>query len=421
MANSSSAPNRRKVRSRSTTGLQAAKPFADFPLFVHKSGRWAKKITVDGKAKLHYFGKVADGWEAALQRYDAQKVDLAAGRTPADTKSDGVTLLTLCNEFIHQKVRKAGRGKMTWRSVNEYKASLEILLDTVGRQVLVEKLRPIDFDSYEDEVCKRFGAVSQKNHLLRVRSLFKFALKEQRIEKPVNFGERLELPSKRDILLARATKGEMVFEAREIRRLLKHRLRHRLADPVQLRAMMLLAINCGLGNDDCGRLLLSSLDLQGGWCNAHRNKTGVPRRAKLWPETLVALQMAIAKRPAPKDSADDGLVFITKYGGRWSKEQSLERKSTDNPISAQFGKLAKAAGVDGKGRGFYCLRHTFFTEASNSGDQVAASHVMGHADSSIAANYRHRIDDARLVAVSTAVRRWLFRRSTNALWKPLRS
>ena len=55
-----------------------------------------------------------------------------------------------------------------------------------------------------------------------------------------------------------------------------------------------------------------------GWIRFSRPKTGIDRRCPLWPETVEALKAAIAERPTPKDEADAGLVFITKYGARGS-------------------------------------------------------------------------------------------------------
>jgi integrase len=99
-----------------------------------------------------------------------------------------------------------------------------------------------------------------------------------------------------------------MFEAAELRKILD-------AARQPLKAMILLGVNCGFGNADCGTLPRSALDLEGGWVNYHRPKTGITRRCPLWPETVEVLREAIARRPEPKDPADVGLVFVTVRGG----------------------------------------------------------------------------------------------------------
>jgi integrase len=185
-----------------------------------------------------------------------------------------------------------------------------------------------------------------------------------------------------------------MFEADELRRLVK-------AAGQPLKAMILLGVNCGFGNADCGTLPLAALDLDGGWVNYHRPKTGINRRCPLWPETVEALREAIADRPAPKDAADAGLVFITARGGRWHKA------TEDNPVSKEMRKLLDALGVNGH-RNFYALRHTLETVGGEAKDQVAVDAIMGHARDDMAAAYRERISDERLRAVTDHVRRWLF-------------
>jgi integrase len=165
--------------------------------------------------------------------------------------------------------------------------------------------------------------------------------------------------------------------------------------------MILLALNAGYGNNDCATLPLAAVDLKRGWIAFPRPKTGIDRRAPLWPETVAALNAVIASRKQPKDPAHAGLVFITKAGGTWSKGTS------DNPVSKEFAKLLKAADV-AAGRGFYALRHTFRTVADESRDQPACDALMGHARDDMASIYRERISDDRLQAVANHVRRWLF-------------
>src|SRR5262249_23103030 len=84
--------------------------------------------------------------------------------------------------------------------------------------------------------------------------------------------------------------------------------------------------------------------------------------------------------------------------------ESAGRK--DN-LSRQFRGLMKRAGVYRKGIGFYTLRHVFRTVADAARDPVAADLIMGHSDPSMAAHYRERVEDRRLVAVADPARGWL--------------
>ena len=189
-----------------------------------------------------------------------------------------------------------------------------------------------------------------------------------------------------------------MFEAEELRRMIA-------AAGQPMKAMLLLAANCGFGNTDVATLPLSALDLEAGWVRYPRPKTGVERRAPLWPETVEALREALAKRPTPKDEADAALVFITRYGKRWAKD------TTDNPVSKETRKLLDSLGINGS-RNFYSLRHGFETVGGESRDQAAVDLIMGHARDDMASAYRERISDERLKAVTDHVHAWLYGTST---------
>jgi integrase len=368
-----------------------AKPYPDFPLFAHAAGVWAKKI----RGKLVYFGPWSDP-DGALKKYLAEKDALHAGRKPRE-ESEGTTVKELCNRFLIAKQALVDSGELTKRSWQDYKAACDLLVKHFGKGRLVADLDPDDFASLREGLAKKWGPVTLGNVIQRMRVAFKYAWDGGLIDRPVRYGQAFKRPSRKVVRIDRARKGPKLFAREEILLLL-------LTAPVHLEAMSLLAINCGFGNADCGHLPESALDLEQGLIDFARPKTGIPRRCALWPETVEAIKEALAARPAPKDPAHAGLLFITKYGLPWAKD------TADQTLAKEFGKLLRQLGINGrKGLGFYTLRHTFRTVADESKDQPAVDFIMGHEVPHMSSVYRETISDARLRAVAEYVRGWLFR------------
>lgn len=384
-----------KLRARKAAGRRASRPLPhpDFPLFWHGSGRWAKKIL----GKLHYFGKVADdpAGKAALEQWLAQKDALLSGRKPRPI-GEGLTVGGLAGKFRAAKEQQRASKEIAQSTLIDYQRVCDLVVRVFGATRLVDDLAADDFEKLRGEIAKRFKLVALGNEINRVRILFKYGYDAGLIDRPIRFGPTFKRPAKKALRKARGAKAAKMFEAAEIRALAA-------GASVQLRAMILLGINCGFGNADCGTLPMSALDLVGGWVSFPRPKTGVDRRCKLWPETLAALAAAIAARPKPKDAAHSDLVFLTKRGQPWHCEDTVA-----GPLSAEFRKLAVKLKLYRRGCGFYALRHGFETIGGETADQVAVNHVMGHADASMAGVYRERISDKRLEDVAAFVRAWLY-------------
>ncbi|HTU18785.1 MAG TPA: tyrosine-type recombinase/integrase [Gemmataceae bacterium] len=365
------------------------KPYDDFPLFAHATRRWAKKI----RGKLHYFGPWAH-WKAALKKYQDQKDDLHAGRTPR-VQGDGLTVRDLLNRFLTAKKLLVEAGELAARTFADYRGVCDRLSAFFGLTRLVDDLASDDFEKLRADTAKSYGPVALGNEIQRIRTVFKYAFDAGLIDKPIRYGPQFRRPSRKVLRKARHAKGTRLFEAEELRRIIA-------AAAQPLKAMVLLGINCGFGNADVGTLPLSALDLAGGWVNYPRPKTGIERRCPLWPETVESVKEALARRPEPRRAEDAGLAFVTKYGGSWWKD------SPDSPVSKEMAKLLDELGIRRGGRNFYALRHGTETIGGEARDQVAVDHIMGHVRDDMASVYRERISDERLRAVTDHVHDWLF-------------
>jgi integrase len=377
-------------KSDSTAPAKPSKPSPDFPLFPHATRRWAKKI----RGKLYYFGPWEDP-DGALAKYNEQKEALHAGRKPREDTA-GLTVKELANAFLNHKQERVNVGELSPRTWDDYKVTCDLAVSHFGKSRLVVDLGPDDFASLRNKMARKWGLYRLSKHVQYTRSLFKHGFEVGLIDKPVRFGAGFDRPTKKTFRIARAKQGAKLFTALEIHRLLA------AAGPA-MKAMILLGINCGYGNADCGNLPLAAVDLEGGWIDFPRPKTGIARRCPLWPETVEAIREALAKRPTPKQEEHAGLVFVTQRGLSWVKDTS------DNPVAKETAKLLKALGINGrKGLGFYTLRHTFRTVADEAKDQPAADYIMGHESPHMSTVYRERIADERLKAVTDKVRDWLF-------------
>lgn len=383
-----------------------AKDRKGFPLFPHARGYWAKKV----RGKTTYFGRIAndpDG-EAALAKWLKEREARLAGCVPRDD-AEVLTVEDLCDHFVNAKRAFVVSKEITKRTFDEYFATCERLVKAFNGTVRpVDDLRPDDFDKLRAKIAKTWGPVRLANEVQRVRSVFKFGFENGLIEKPIRFGSSFKKPARKVIRLARKEKGPRIIkEAADLRKLIK-------SAGVPLKAMILLALNGGLGNSDIGNLPLSAIDLKRGWIDYPRPKTGIERRFPLWQETVKALRAAIDKRPVPKIPEARKLAFVTKYGGSWTKDVA------DSPVTKEFRKLLEEAELHRPGIGFYALRHVFETIAGGSKDQVAVDFIMGHANEDMPSNYRHWTSDGdeRLQAVVEHVHKWLFGAKAKASKRP---
>jgi len=373
-----------------TVRTKPSKPYPEFPLFAHATCRWAKKI----RGKIHYFGP----WEepdAALAKYMEQKDLLHAGRLHRP-ETEALTVRDVANAFLIHKAALRDADELSPRTWTDYKAAADLLVKQFGRSRIVADLGPSDFAGLKNSMTKRWGPVRVRDFIQRIRSIFKHAFESGTIASQMRFGPGFNRPTKKTLRLERAKRGPKLFTPPQIRAMI------RKANP-SLRAMLLLGINCGFGNSDCGKLPIIAVDLAAGWVTFPRPKTGIPRRCSLWPETVSGIREALSVRPEPKDDSDAKLLFITTFGHSWHK------KIEDNPISKEMAKLLKSLKLyRAKGHGFYTLRHCFETIGGEAKDQVAVDHIMGHAREDMASVYRERISDTRLKAVTDHVRNWLF-------------
>jgi len=381
----------------SSANRKPRKPHPDFPLFPHAAGVWAKKV----KQRLHYFGPWADP-EGALKRWLEVKDDLLAGREPrAKTAPNGPSVADVCNSYLTYKKASLASREITARTFAEYFAVCERLVKVFGRNRPVADLLADDFQRLRELVAKTWGPVRLANEVQRTRSVFKHAYDAGLIDRPVRFGPGFKKPSAKVLRLNRAKAGLRMFEREELQAILHH-------STPETKAVVLLALNAGLGNGDIAAMPTSAVDLDKGWLDFPRPKTGIPRRCPLWPESIDAIRAMLADRQPAKNPEHELLLFLNERHNSYGTTAKGMRPHQG--IGRLFDRTTAAAGITRPGTTFYSIRRTFQTIAEGANDLAAVAAIMGRSPhvNDMGAVYRQRIEDPRLAAVVEHVRKWLF-------------
>ena len=390
-----------KARSVSDVGKSASKvsktkPRKDYPLFLHKSGQWCKKV----KQKFHYFG--TDPVEAEKE-WDRVKDDLRAGRTPEArfSSDDTLTVEWLCNAFMDSRQARFNAGKIkSEESIRDYHKVVIRFADKIGRSTPLTRLKPRVLEDYANNLPGSWNITTRNNHLRQLRSVLKWVNESDELDRDIKYKNALELY--REPQAVKDERHEDQFSTEEL---------HTLIDLAkskgkwQLVAAILLGVNVGFETEDIATVPEDAIDWETGWLNFSRKKTGCRRLAKLWPETLDALQRVLGKRPSPLNERHRGLIFLTSKG----KPVLPDNKSSrDRPITRAFNRLKVEAGVHRPNIGQRSCRHRCRTLADEVCDRNAAAIVMGHKIHGIDGRYIDSISRERIQAVCDHVRARFF-------------
>lgn len=374
--------------------VKPVKPYPEFPLSPAANGYWVKKIN----GKHYYFGKIDDP-EAALKKFKAEYAFLKSGITPVDTVG-AWTVQRLLNEYLTRQDKRRELGDIENCTFEAAERAAKLVVASIPKQKLVEALDPNDFDKLRAAIQKKYSPIAANAIITKIRGFFKYASDNRYIERPVFYGQSFKQIPKRIVRKHRNNKPRKVFTPEQVRLLVAGAAKSKC-----LKAIVLLGFNTGINNKDIQELRFEHLDLDGGWLDMPREKTGIQRRGKLMPETVKAINDYLSETRKPKEGFEQH-VFLTAIGKSWG----------NSSLASEFSKLRKRINVEsGKELiphgSFGWFRHMLTTFGST--EKVVTDYVMGHAIEGIDSHYRELVPDSKLEAVAESMREYLHRGEGN--------
>jgi integrase len=326
--------------------------------------------------------------------------------------------------FLQFNKRKVDAGDLSLRTLNDYLYEIPKFASFMRVSTPIESLRSEHFSAYMAHLVsnRKLGRYARRRVRVYVNVMLNYGVKNGWMVRPPTGSDWVAPATDRESMrVARMRAGiadneNRIFTGDEFDRIFN------VATPAW-RAMLLVAVNCGLGPADIGRLRWKHLSLKTGRLDFPRGKTGVARVGYLWKRTRQALRKVRRLKRSLAAIARDGenaLVFWSERGNPMYVEtpqlalfqvdgrevKKLTHVRISGPIPCTFARLAKLAKL--KGLSFYRLRHTTKTLGKAARDSEALDLIMGHANNSIGKLYDHtEIEFRRVKRVAIAIKHGL--------------
>jgi integrase len=335
-----------------------------FPLTLHPTGQFCKKI----KGKLYYFGNER---QAAYQKYLEQASYIHLNEGKSSSIENNLSIKTLCNLCLDYYESRVTSGEIKPRQFYDQTRLLKVFVKYCGSNTPIAEITTFQLQMYRKKMVKdKKSSNTINNHISAVKAMFNWAQNNEIIASIPNLKAIKKIASSKT--------DKQIFSETETKKLLG-------SANDNMKAMILLGLNCGFGCTDCSELMWKNVDFEHGRIHFARTKTGVNRNLPLWQETVDSLK----KLPVVND-----FVFITGQGNKYVRVDKKMQSDGSvkmlhyNSISSEFSRLLKETGLKTeKGVGFYTLRRTAATLAARSGDPFAVQRLLGHADLKMASVY----------------------------------
>jgi integrase len=240
-------------------------------------------------------------------------------------RGDAIAIKEYCQRVMDALQDRVIEDGNSQERLNQYIDRCHDLRDHFGDDQIVDDISPTQWTEFKKaklmyrkkQPTVRLAKRTTNDRIADVRFLLDWGVEEKLIHEPCFNKKDFRAYSKTEVENEQEER-DRAWEPQEILAFLKHE-RER---PIR-RAMILLAINCGLGNKDLAILTTTDkdfdgyhnkIDLENGWLESTRPKTRKRRKMKLWPETIAALR-EIMQTPE---------TMMAKHG--WSADEDVRLK-----------------------------------------------------------------------------------------------